>query len=388
MRFGYFLNQNNLGLAKPFHQVVEEGRQIARYCDRNGWHSIWTTEHHYGHEGLEVCANPALMCADLAAHTERIRIGQAANIITFRHPVQLAEDLAILDHMSGGRLEVGIGRGVYPRETMNMNPTADVRTPEVNRRLFAETLEVMRRAWTDEFFSFDGEFFTFPYPGITFNHAMSPPLPENTDPETGHITALSVVPKPLQDPHPPLWQVVDTPPSIEFSARNGLQAMFWIPPTDSLLPRFEAYRDFASEARGEEVPLGGGVAVLRDLFVTETMAEAERLAGDGIVRYMQWVCEYRGLGNHRFPGEDLPETEGRLDLLSYDWLHPRNMLFGTPEYVAEKIHEMKEKLNLQTLLVWSSFPGVVHDAAMDSITMFTEQVMPLFTEVPGPGDHA
>ena len=56
--------------------------------------------------------------------------------------------------------------------------------------------------------------------------------------------------------------------------------------------------------------------------------------------------------------------------------------------MAEKIHEMKEKLNLQTLLVWSSFPGVVHEAAMDSITMFTEQVMPLFTEVPGPRDHA
>ncbi len=88
MKFGYFLNQNDLGHAKPFHQVVEEGRQIARHCDRTGWDTIWTTEHHYGHEGLEVCPNPVLMCADLAAHTERIRVGQAANIITFRHPVQ------------------------------------------------------------------------------------------------------------------------------------------------------------------------------------------------------------------------------------------------------------------------------------------------------------
>tara|TARA_B100001123_G_scaffold334505_1_gene377753 strand:- start:2007 stop:3179 length:1173 start_codon:yes stop_codon:yes gene_type:complete len=380
VKFGYFLNQNDLGLAKPFHQVVEEGRQIARHCDRTGWDTIWTTEHHYGHEGLEVCPNPVLMCADLAAHTERIRVGQAANIITFRHPVQLAEDLAVLDHLSGGRLEVGVGRGVYPRETMNMNPVADVRTPEVNRRLFAETLEVMRRAWTDEFFSFEGEFFTFPYPGISFHHAMSPPRAENTDPETGEITALAVVPKPLQSPHPPLWQVVDTPPSIDFSARNGLNAMFWIPPTDSLVPRFEAYRDAASEARGEEVAMGEGIAVVRDLFVTETMAEAERLGGDGMVRYMQWVCEFRGLGNHRFPGEELPETAGKLDLLSYEWLHPRNMLFGTPEYVAEKIHEMRQKLNLQHLILWSSFPGVEHEAAMASVELFTEQVMPLFVE--------
>ena len=99
MDFGYFLNQNNLGLRKPFQQVVAEGRQIAGYCDRTGWHSIWTTEHHFGHEGLEVCPNPVLMCADLAAHTERIRVGQAANIITFRHPIQLAEDLAMLKRL-------------------------------------------------------------------------------------------------------------------------------------------------------------------------------------------------------------------------------------------------------------------------------------------------
>ena len=368
MDFGYFLNQNNLGLEKPFDRVIAEGRDIAQYCDRTGWHSIWNTEHHFGHEGLEVCPNPVMMSTDLAARTERIRIGQAANIVTFRHPIQLAEDLAMLDHMSAGRLEVGVGRGVYPRETVNMNPTADVRNPEVNRALFAEALEVMKRCWTEEFFSFEGEFFQFPVPGVSFSHAMSPPRPENTDPDTGHITALAVIPKPFQRPHPPLWQVVDTPPSIDFAARNDLQAMFWIPPTDALIPRFEAYRDAASEARGLELGFGEGIAVLRDLFVTETMAEAERLAGDGIVRYMEWVCEFRGIGNHRYPGEELPKTGGKLDLLSYEWLHPRNMLFGTADYVIEKIQEMREKLNLRTLLLWSNFPGVPHEAVMDSIT--------------------
>ena len=156
--------------------------------------------------------------------------------------------------------------------------------------------------------------------------------------------------------------------------------MLWIPPTGSRLPGFEAFRDAASEARGSEVGLGEGVAVLRDMFVTETMAEAEQMAGDGIVRYMQWVCEFRGLGNHRYPGEELPDTPGKLDLLSYEWLHPRNMLFGTADYVAGKIHEMKEKLNLQNLLVWSSFPGVAHGAAMDSVARFTEEVMPQFTD--------
>ncbi|MEM7096062.1 MAG: LLM class flavin-dependent oxidoreductase [Actinomycetota bacterium] len=382
MRFGYFLNQNNLGSKKSFTTVVEEGREIARHCDANDWHSIWTTEHHFGHEGLEVCPNPILMGADLAANTTRLRIGQACTVITFRHPIQIAEDIAVLDHLSGGRVEFGVGRGLYPRESMNLNPIADVRNAAVNRALFDETLEVIRRAWTNEFFSFEGEYYQFPHPELTFDHAMSPPRPDNTDPETGHLTALALVPRPLQDPHPPIWQVVDTQPSIEGAGRKGINAMFWIPPTDALKPRFEAYRDAKAESLGHDVPLGDGVAVLRDVFVTETMAEAERLAGDGILEYMRWVCHYRGLSNHLHLGEELPETPGKLDLLSYDWLHPRNMLFGTPEYVAEKIDEMHDHLNLQNLLVWSSFPGVEHSAVMDSMTMFSEAVMPQFLDEP------
>ncbi|MDH3413547.1 MAG: LLM class flavin-dependent oxidoreductase, partial [Gammaproteobacteria bacterium] len=81
MRFGYFCNQNSRNLEKPFHQVVEQTRQLARYLDQNGWHSIWFTEHHFGHEGFEVCPNPVLMSCDIAARTKDLRIGQAANIV-------------------------------------------------------------------------------------------------------------------------------------------------------------------------------------------------------------------------------------------------------------------------------------------------------------------
>ena len=80
------------------------------------------------------------------------------------------------------------------------------------------------------------------------------------------------------------------------------------------------------------------------------------------------------------PAKNCPETDNKLDLLSYDWVHPRNLLFGTPEYVTEKIQEMKDKLNLQNLLVWSSFPGMQHEATMASIELFTQQVMPHFSE--------
>ncbi len=380
MRFGYFLNQNNPGLTKSFSEVVAEGREIAQYCDANGWDSIWATEHHFGHEGFEVCPNPILLGADLAAHTTRLRIGQAASIITFRHPVQLAEDIAMLDHLSGGRVDFGIGRGIYPRESVNMNPIADVRDSDVNRALFAETLDVIRRAWSEEFFSYDGDFYQFPHQGLSFDHPMSPPQPGNTDPATGQLRGLALVPKPLQTPHPPIWQVVDSQPSIEAAGRAGLNALFWIPPTDALVPRFESYQAGRSQALGIEAPLGDGIAVVRDVFVTETMSEAEKLAGDGILDYLRWVCHYRGLSNHRHLGEVLLDTPGKLDLLTYEWLHPRNLLFGTAEYVAEKIHEMRDQLNLQNLLAWSNFPGVSHEAVMSSIELFTQEVMPHFAD--------
>ena len=76
------------------------------------------------------------------------------------------------------------------------------------------------------------------------------------------------------------------------------------------------------------------------------------------------------------PGEELPQTKGKLDLLNYDFLHKRNMLFGTPDYVIEKIKELQSELNLQNLLVWSSMPGVKHEDAMRSIKLFNNEVIP------------
>lgn len=378
MKFGYFANQNNRRLEKPFRQVVEETRELARYLDGQSWESIWFTEHHFGHEGFEVCPNPLMMSCDISAHTDRLRIGQAANIITFWNPIRVAEDIAMLDHMNNGRTEVAVGRGIYGREALQLNKAADVANPAQNYKIFEETLEVMRRAWSQEFFDFQGEFYTYPDPGYRWDHAMSPPSPGYLDPETRELRKLALVPRTLQQPTPPLWQVVDGPGSIKFAAQNGLQAMMWIPPTDSLVWRFEMFRDEASMARGVDVGLGEGVALVRDMFCTETMAEAERRGGDGILDYLRWVCHWRGLGNHTYPGEELPQTEGKLDLLSYDWLRPRNLLFGTPDHIAEKIEEMIQKLNLQTLLVWSHFPGVAHEDAMRSVRLFTEEVMPRF----------
>ena len=105
MKFGYFCNSTNWNNKKKYNQILEEIREISIYCDQNNWDSIWFTEHHFSHEGMEICPNPLMLSADIAARTNNIRIGQAASIITFWNPIRIAEDIALLDQLSNGRVE-------------------------------------------------------------------------------------------------------------------------------------------------------------------------------------------------------------------------------------------------------------------------------------------
>ena len=375
MKIGYFCNTTNWK-KKPYTEILDNARDIADYCDKNNWNSIWFTEHHFNHEGMESCPNPLMLGTDIAARTKNIRIGQAANIITFHNPIRLAEDIATLDHLSNGRLEVGIGRGIYGREAIHMNVEADLKDQTKNKRLFEETLTIMKKAWTEKFFSHQGEFYTYPSPNFIWQQDMSPPSEDFVDLKTNKLKKISVIPKPLQKPHPPLSQVVDSTGSIEWAAKNGIKTIMWIPTIKTLKKRFDIYKNVRSETEKKDVLLGENITLVRDMFVADTMEDAKKLAGEHIISYMKWVCHFRGLGNHMDPGEELPKTKGKLDLLNYEFLHKRNLLFGTPDYVVEKIKELKSELNLQNLLVWSNFSGVKHENAMRSIKLFNDEVMP------------
>ena len=175
MKFGYFCNSTNWNNHKEYTQILEEIREISVYCDQNNWDSIWFTEHHFSHEGMEICPNPLMLSADIAARTNNIRIGQAASIITFWNPIRIAEDIALLDNLSNGRVEAGIGRGIYGREALNMNPEADTKDNKKNFRLFEETITILKKAWSEKFFSHSGEFYTYPTPNFEWQHDMSPP---------------------------------------------------------------------------------------------------------------------------------------------------------------------------------------------------------------------
>ena len=184
-----------IGLINPMQNIINDMRDIAIYCDRNDWESIWYTEHHFNHEGMEICPNALMMGADIAARTKNIRIGQAANIITFWNPIRIAEDIALLDHLSNGRVEVGIGRGIYGREAIHLNIEADLKNQAKNFRLFEETITIMKKAWTEKFFSHQGEFYTYPSPNFEWQHDLSPPSEEFVNTKTNILKKISVVPR-------------------------------------------------------------------------------------------------------------------------------------------------------------------------------------------------
>ncbi|WP_433709453.1 LLM class flavin-dependent oxidoreductase [Nocardia sp. CA-084685] len=378
MRFSLFHNLGAPGRLGEYNVVMDEARDFAKAADEAGFWSIWYSEHHFGHEGFEITPNPVLMGVDIAAHTKNIRIGQAANIVTFWHPLRLAEDLAMLDHFSGGRLEVGVGRGLYGREALNLNPAADPRDQEQNRALFEETVEILQKAWSNEFFDHKGTFYEFPAPGVKWNHPMSPSTREFTD-ENNTITKIALSPRTLQQPTPPMWQVIDTPRSIKWAAENNYQGIFWLPPVSALKGRFELYRDTASKAQGREVSLGEGIALVRDCYVAETMEQARAEFEAAVMTSYKWITHWRGLGNLMEEGEELTDAHE----LDFDFLLSRNQLVGTPDYVAEKIEELRSEINLEHLMLWTTHPGLPARHARKSLDLFAEKVIPQFSELSG-----
>jgi probable F420-dependent oxidoreductase len=220
MRFGtYFFLQAPPSLAHP--DVVRNEIEQMAWTEELGFDSIWLTEHHFIEYGLSV--SPAVLAAAAAMRTRHVRIGLAAAILPFHDPIRLAEELAMVDILSGGRLDVGVGRGNRPVEFEGY------RIPQIESRdRFEESLEIMIRAWTRERFAFEGRHFTIP--------------------------EVRVIPKPLQQPHPPLWIGGSSPAALR---RAAAFAQVWQPtptPLAELIERQAYLRQACDKIGRQDVP--------------------------------------------------------------------------------------------------------------------------------------
>src|SRR5919106_4813511 len=151
--------------------MVDQVRQGV-LAERLGYDFYFMTEHHFQPEGAEFSPNPLLAEAAIAARTKRIRLGQAANIITWWHPVRIAEQAAMLDVISGGRLEFGIGRGYQPREAevFGWPYGSTIQDQERNRSYYEEAYELILKCWTEPSFGHRGEFYSTPPSYTKWNH--------------------------------------------------------------------------------------------------------------------------------------------------------------------------------------------------------------------------
>ena len=381
------LGSGLLGLdGSLYGQAVEELRQQAVRADETGWTSLMMAEHHFEVEGYHVTPNPLLLNVYLAAHTRRLRHGQMGLVLPNWNPLRLAEDIAVADHLTGGRLDVGLSRGYQSRSVgvLGQHVGASAAGPEAtdahNRRVFEEWFDVMQRSWTEDLWSREGEFIQVPPPGLAWPHPVSARLDAGI--ADGEVVKIATVPKPVQLPHPPVFTTVtQSAASIEWAAKVGSSIVTLVSGDDAIHGIFQHYVDAAAK-HGRSVRPGeyrpeGGVALCRLLAVAETHEEAWESARQNLAFMGDWLGEFGFFEAWRLPGQEGPVPRTLEQLVEAGM-----MLVGTPDEVGEQVQRLQDVFGLEYLVFVACAGSVEHRRMMDTIGLFGEQVIPSFQPVP------
>jgi alkanesulfonate monooxygenase SsuD/methylene tetrahydromethanopterin reductase-like flavin-dependent oxidoreductase (luciferase family) len=376
MRFGLFHNLHDLTRQRDYGDLLDELRDLATICDETDFDVFWMPEHHFSVWGRELLPNPLMAAVDVAARTRRIRIGLAAAIVTFWHPLRAAEDIALLDQLTGGRIEVGFGRGNYGLEASNLNPEANPNDQVKSKIVFDEAVSVIKAALTQERFSFKGEVYQFPAPGFRADRAHTVNDPAYVDPATGELVKLSIYPRARQNPLP-MWEVVNSLDSIRHAASQDLGIIMWRPPVAALRERLRVYRDTLRAATGKDLPLGARTAIMRDTFVADTEAEAVRIAAGPMMDSLNF-SNWRGPSVYLNPGETLtPADEAALkQRLTYEFVRDRSTYFGPPEQIVQRILHLHRETGIDSVVFKTSWSGLPHAAARESVRRLGTEVIP------------
>ncbi|HXG51700.1 MAG TPA: LLM class flavin-dependent oxidoreductase [candidate division Zixibacteria bacterium] len=344
MRFGTF-SYNQARPWVPEARSFEELLEQIELSERLGFDEAWFAEHHHSDYGQ--IASPNLIIAALAHRTRRLRMGALVNVLPLCDPMRLAEECAILDILTGGRLNVGVGRGV-PRDDLKHG--LDRETAQAR---FEEGVEILLRAWREESFTHEGSAWRY-------------------------IDA-SCRPRPIQRPHPPVYYGATSPDSPAMVARRGWNLALSRQPLANCARAIAAYR--AERAALGNPPGGGDAVLVRDIYVAETDEQAWAEALPEIVRFWQLATDNLWSRDpveaadlprftERFPYYPGGLTAARLD----EW---GVSLIGSPKTVAEKARAMIETARPDSLVGIFSFGGLGHAQVIRSLELFATRVMPL-----------
>jgi alkanesulfonate monooxygenase SsuD/methylene tetrahydromethanopterin reductase-like flavin-dependent oxidoreductase (luciferase family) len=347
MRFTPILIPNTPeGTPEKLNQLTE----LVVHAEELGFDGMWLTEHHGSIYGRP---SPALILAHLAGHTKRIRIGTAVVVLPWHHPLDVASDLATLDVLSEGRLDVGFGKGLFPNEFDFFGIPA-----QEARSRFDESLEFITQAWSQESASLDGQHWKIP--------------------------EIRFVPRTTQRPTPPIWLVALSPPTIESVVErraNGLIGPYLTPFDDIKERYFDVWNEKLSEAGLEHGVLELGHN--QHVYVAETDEQAFEEATPHLRAYCDILGEclppresVRGT-----PYEHYADWKDTLQTLEGDALYKERAVVGSPERVIELIRKF-EQAGVTTFIPFINFGTMPVDLAKKSLSLFAEKVMPAFQRDP------
>jgi alkanesulfonate monooxygenase SsuD/methylene tetrahydromethanopterin reductase-like flavin-dependent oxidoreductase (luciferase family) len=318
-------------------------------AERWGLDAMWLAELHFAPD-RSVLSAPLLIGSAIAARTRRMKIGTAVQVLPLCHPLRLAEEAATLDQISEGRLIFGVGRSGFPRtyEAYGV-PYGE------SRERFAETLEIVKRAWTEPRFSHEGKYFRY--------------------------TNVSVVPKPYQKPTPPIRIAATSPDTYPAIGALG-HAIFVavrLGTFAELVPGVRAYREAWREAGH---PGAGEVYLRVPVYVAETDQRARDEAEASIMRLLRYTgAQISASASHSGARaiEQRAERGQQLQSVSYDEVLRDKVIVGSPATVTERLRQLREEIGLDGILAEMN-PGslIAHDRVMNALRLLCQEVMPAF----------
>jgi probable F420-dependent oxidoreductase len=314
----------------PWPQLYRETLDQAAYAEDLGFDSIWLSEHHFGEEGYLPALTAVL--GTLAARTSRARLGTAVLLAPLHHPLRLAEDLAVIDQLSGGRLNVGLAPGYKPDEFAVLGVPKSQRGARTD-----ETIEILQLAWQGERFSYAGRHFRF--------------------------DDVVVAPPPVQAGGPPIWVGGNSLAAARRAARYGTCFM---PDSGAGLELYDAYRTQLAPGAGPRV------ATNRVLFAAASREAAWEACGEHFLyqfnAYRQWFSA---------AGDD--DTHG-AELTDPSVLSPEHYFVGTPDDILTAIRGSQQRLGYEELVFWARPPGMPVERATASLELIAKHVLPVLQE--------
>jgi alkanesulfonate monooxygenase SsuD/methylene tetrahydromethanopterin reductase-like flavin-dependent oxidoreductase (luciferase family) len=330
--------------------VMRQELERAELAEELGFDDVWVPEQHFSPYCLS--GDALLMAGNIAARTQRVRIGTAVVNLTFTHPLRFAERVAILDHITGGRVEVGVGRGYqFPQYGVMGVPINET------RQIFEEELDIVLKAWEPTEFTYKGDHYDIP--------------------------SVRIWPTPVQPPSKILLQAVSSPESLTASIRRGLPALMARPlsPFEEQVEEFVQYRAALADAGVDPEPFLDRTTVMKYALIAPSREEAKEISRDGLEWDLEILQKLTTPTATEMPqGYAMYEKRGgQLPQRTYDDWAENVMLFDDPAGCIEKITLLRDA-GVRRLLLWMGVGGLDHDAIVRSMHLFAEEVMPRFRE--------